>query len=52
VHNEIKIFAWLLLSAGLNTRDLLQRRQWKVTKDVHCELCLGRSYENRQHLFF
>jgi hypothetical protein len=47
-----KVFAWLLLSDRLNTRDLLQRRQWKVTDDTHCVLCVNRDYEERFHLFF
>jgi hypothetical protein len=49
---KTKVFAWLLLSDRLNTRDLLQRRNWKVTDDKHCELCLLRAYEDRVHLFF
>jgi hypothetical protein len=49
---KIKVFAWLLLSDRLNTRDLLKRRHWRVTDDVHCELCPGRNYEDRTHLFF
>jgi hypothetical protein len=47
---KTKMFAWLLLSDRLNTRDLLQRRH--VTDDTHCELCPGRIYEGRIHLFF
>ncbi|KAK1594285.1 hypothetical protein QYE76_027246, partial [Lolium multiflorum] len=49
---KIKVFAWLLLSDRLNTRDLLQRRNWNVTDDKHCELCLLKAYEDRVHLFF
>jgi hypothetical protein len=49
---KLKVFAWLLLSDRLNTRDLLQRRHWNVTDDTHCELCPARSYEHRIHLFF
>jgi hypothetical protein len=47
-----KVFAWLLLSDRLNTRDLLKRRHWRVTEDEHCVLCPGRRYEDRMHLFF
>jgi hypothetical protein len=43
---RIKMFALLLLSDRLNTRDMLKQRQWKVTKDVRCELCHGRLYED------
>jgi hypothetical protein len=49
---NIKVFAWLLPSDRLNTRDLLQRRNWKVTEDKHCVLCVTRAYEDRLHLFF
>jgi hypothetical protein len=47
-----KMFAWLLLHNRINTRDMLQRRHWKVTNDVHYELCPSRIYEDRIHLFF
>jgi hypothetical protein len=47
-----KVFAWLLLSDRLNTRDLLKRRHWHVTNAEHCVLCPGRNYEDRIHLFF
>ena len=49
---KLKVFAWLLLSDRLNTRDLLRRRNWKVTEDKHCVLCVTRAYEDRFHLFF
>jgi hypothetical protein len=45
-------FAWLILQDRLNTRDLLKRRHWHVTKDVHCVLCPLGIYEDRIHLFF
>jgi predicted transposase YbfD/YdcC len=47
-----KMFAWLILKDRLNTRDLLQRRHWKVTEEVHCVLCSIHAYEDRVHLFF
>jgi hypothetical protein len=47
-----KFFAWLLLNDRINTRDMLKRRNWKVTEDTHCVLCPGRQYEHRIHLFF
>jgi hypothetical protein len=49
---KTKVFAWLLLSDRLNTKDLLQRRHWNVNAGTHCELCPGRHYEDRAHLFF
>jgi hypothetical protein len=47
-----KFFAWLLLKDRLNTKDLLQRRHWKVTEDFYCVLCPLRVREDRFHLFF
>jgi hypothetical protein len=47
-----KMFAWLLLSDHINTRDFLQRRHWHVQDDTHCELYPGHLYEDRAHLFF
>jgi hypothetical protein len=47
-----KVFAWLVLRDRINTRDMLVRRHWKVTDDLHCELCPGRIYEDRVHLLF
>jgi hypothetical protein len=49
---RVKFFAWLLLVDHLNTRDLLVRRHWNVTRDKHCVLCPTRTYEDRFHLFF
>jgi hypothetical protein len=49
---RVKFFAWLLLVDRLNSRDMLQRRHWKVTEDVHCVLCPTGSREDRMHLFF
>jgi hypothetical protein len=36
----------------LNTRDLLQRRHWRVTEDYHCGLRPLRAHDDRIHLFF
>jgi hypothetical protein len=47
-----KFFAWFILQDRLNTRDLLKRRHWHVTEDVHCVLCPLGIYEDRIHLFF
>jgi hypothetical protein len=49
---RVKFFAWLLLVDRLNSRDMLQRRHWKVTEDVHCVLCPTGAREDRMHLFF
>jgi hypothetical protein len=47
-----KFFASLLINDRVNTRDMLMRRHWNVTKDTHCVLCPTRAYEDRLHLFF
>jgi hypothetical protein len=49
---RVKFFVRLLLVDRLNTRDMLQRRHWKVTEDTHCVLCPTRAQEDRMHLFF
>jgi hypothetical protein len=49
---KTKVFAWLVLRDRINTRDMLLRRHWKVTDDMHCELCPGRIYGDRVHLLF
>ena len=49
---KIKVFAWLLVSDRLNTRDMLRRRNWNVTSDYDCVLCPTHVTEDWMHLFF
>jgi hypothetical protein len=49
---RIKVFAWLLVSDRINTRDMLRRRHLNVTNVFHCVLCPCRATEDWQHLFF
>jgi hypothetical protein len=49
---KIKVFAWLLISDRLNTKDMIKRRHWNVTDEYHCILCSSHTYEDRIHLFF
>jgi hypothetical protein len=49
---KLKMFAWLLLSDRLNTKDMIQRRHWNVTDNYNCVLCAGHIHEDRDHLFF
>jgi hypothetical protein len=49
---RIKVFAWLLVSDRLNTRDMLRRRNWNVTSDFTCVLCPTHTTEDWIHLFF
>jgi hypothetical protein len=48
-----KVFAWLLVSDRLNTRDMIRKRHWNVTNNqFHCVLCPTFSTEDWMHLFF
>ena len=50
---KIKVFAWLLFSDRLNTRDMLDRRHCvKENDDLTWELCVNNLRETREHLFF
>jgi hypothetical protein len=48
----IKIFAWLLVSDRLHTRDMLRLRNWNVITDFTCVLCPTHTTEDWIHLFF
>ena len=48
---KFKVFGWLLLMDRLNTRDMMQRRNWIIQDDTRV-LCLCASHEDRTHLFF
>jgi hypothetical protein len=49
---RIKVFAWLLVSDRLNTKDMLRRRNWNIADDLFCVLCLAHVTEDWMHLFF
>lgn len=50
---KIKVFACLLFSDRLNTRDMLDRRYCaKEDDNLACVLCNGGHKETRLHLFF
>jgi hypothetical protein len=49
---SIKFFVWMILKDRLNTRDMLQRRHWRVTDETHCVMCSLHAHEDRVHLFF
>ena len=48
---KLKVFGWLLLMDRLNTRDMMQRRQWIIQDDT-CVLFNLAQHEDRAHLFF
>lgn len=53
---KLKVFAWLLLSDRLNTKNMLRRRHYTVApsgrRDDECVLCQHRLEETLEHLFF
>lgn len=49
---RIKFFGWLLLMDRLNTRDMLQQRNFNVQPGVTCVLCDHDLRETRDHLSF
>lgn len=49
---RIKVFAWLMVSDRLNTREMIKRRNWKLEGTDHCVLCPTQTTETWMHLFF
>lgn len=53
---KLKVFAWLLLSDRLNTKNMLRRRHYVVGPNTgrtdDCVLCQHRCDETLEHLFF
>jgi hypothetical protein len=49
---KLRVFAWLLFKDRLNTKDLMQRKQWNIDEGTHCVLCASQLLETRDHLFF
>lgn len=47
-----KCFGWLLILDRLNTRHILQRRNFNVQTGVLCVMCNHGQRETRDHLFF
>ena len=49
---KIKVFGWLLLSDRLNTRNMLNQRNYNIGDDHDCILCGLPIEETLEHLFF
>ena len=49
---KLKVFSWLLMIDRLNTRDLMQRKQWHLDTGPNCVLCQSGSLEDRDQLLF
>lgn len=49
---KVKAFLWLLFMDRLNTRDMLQRRQFHIQNGPSCRMCNSRVLEDMPHLFF
>jgi hypothetical protein len=47
-----RFFAWLIHHDRINTKDMLLRRNWRVTDNHSCVLCHERVLEDWRHLFF
>ena len=48
---KIKVFAWMLIMDRLNTKDMVERRQWHLDDGVNCRTCHAQVREDRDHLF-
>src|SRR3954465_8295521 len=46
---KIKVFAWLVIMHRINTKDMLQRRHWRIEDGPECVLCAYHTLENRTH---
>ena len=51
-HPDLNFFAWLILMDRLNTKDMLQRRNFHVQPNSHCVMCNAGVVEDLRHLFF
>jgi hypothetical protein len=49
---KIKVFLWLLMLDRLNTRDIMDRKNWRIDSRMDCSLCYTAIRETRSHLFF
>jgi hypothetical protein len=49
---KLRVFAWLLIQDRLNTKDIMQRKNWHVEGGTTCVLCTNSILESRDHLFF
>jgi hypothetical protein len=49
---KLRVFAWLLLMDRLNTKELMQRKNWQIEGGLFCVLCSHHFEESRDHLFF
>jgi hypothetical protein len=49
---KLRVFAWLLFMDRLNTKDMMQRKNWNLDEGHMCVLCDQQTLETRDHLFF
>jgi hypothetical protein len=50
--NKQKVFVWLILVDRINTRDMMDRRNWHVSSGLNCAICQEQARETKDHLFF
>ena len=46
------MFAWLVIMDRVNTKDIIQRRHWRIHDGPECVLCPTGPLEDMNHLFF
>jgi hypothetical protein len=49
---KLKVFDWLLFMDRLNSKDLMNRKQWQIQGGMNCLLCNDGLPKTRDHLFF
>jgi hypothetical protein len=49
---KLRVFTWLLVHDRLNTKDIMQRKNWHIEDGPACILCANDELETRDHLFF
>ena len=49
---SIKMFAWLVIMDRVNTKDMIQRRHWRINEGPEFVVCPTGILEDRNHLFF
>lgn len=49
---RLKVFLWLMLMDRLNTREMLQKKQFNIQGGTNCAMCNSMIVESMTHLFF
>lgn len=49
---KLKVFLWLMFMNRLNTKAMLQKKNFNIQGGIQCVLCNSRDTEDMMHLFF